>query len=217
MQQVTEEFSADSLDIYLTTVVARFENKAMADTTRRVARNPKQKLAANERVMAPEIRAETLGLDVTGYAAAVAAALRLRDSAIPGVDELRSDVRERGVERFITEWCGVDPGGRLHNQITEIVSDDDEPGSRHVVSELIVIKNPSGLHARPAAEIVESVKSIDATIHIRKGDKLANANSIMSVLALGATTGDTVTVEAQGDGAAAAVDALRQIMQATEH
>jgi phosphotransferase system HPr (HPr) family protein len=85
-----------------------------------------------------------------------------------------------------------------------------------MVSEQFVIENPAGLHARPAAEIVERAKALDATVQIRKGDKTANASSIMSLLALGATTGDTVTVVAEGADAASAVAELRTIMQSKE-
>ena len=86
-----------------------------------------------------------------------------------------------------------------------------------MLTEEVLIENPAGLHARPAAEIVEQTKVIDAAVHIKKGDKVADAKSIMSVLALGANTGDTVTIVAEGRDAQTAVEALRAIMTAAEH
>lgn len=86
-----------------------------------------------------------------------------------------------------------------------------------MITEEIVITNPAGLHARPAAEIVEAAKSSPAEIRIHKGDKAANAKSIMSVLALGANTGDTVQLTVEGEGADDIAAALRRIMQSEEH
>ena len=64
-----------------------------------------------------------------------------------------------------------------------------------MVTENIVIANPSGLHARPASMLIELAKQFSSTVEIVKGEKKANAASIMSVLALGAATGDEVAVE----------------------
>lgn len=76
----------------------------------------------------------------------------------------------------------------------------------------IIITNPQGLHARPAAALVEQMKSFDATVRVEVGNKSANAASIMSVLALGATTGDTAKVIAEGRDAEAALDAVNKIL-----
>ena len=62
----------------------------------------------------------------------------------------------------------------------------------------VQISNPAGLHARPAAQIVERAKQFEATIELASGKRTANARSIMSVLALGADTGDQVTITAEG-------------------
>ena len=51
---------------------------------------------------------------------------------------------------------------------------------------------------------------------IAKGSKSANAKSIMSVLALGAVTGDTVTVTAAGPDAQDAVAQMTEILQSQE-
>ena len=66
--------------------------------------------------------------------------------------------------------------------------------------------NPAGLHARPAAQIVERAKEFEATIELASGKRTANARSIMSVLALGADTGDQVTITADGPDEDEAVD-----------
>lgn len=64
--------------------------------------------------------------------------------------------------------------------------------------------------------IIEKVKQLSATVEIFKGEKKANAASIMSVLALGAATGDEVTVTADGDDAAEAFAFVKDVLLSTD-
>jgi len=79
------------------------------------------------------------------------------------------------------------------------------------------IANPSGLHARPAAEIVELLMDYDAEVTIVAGDRRANAASITQLIALGAGVGDEVSVSASGDDAEAAVSAVLAVLLPGEH
>ena len=63
----------------------------------------------------------------------------------------------------------------------------------------LTLTNPSGLHARPAALLVELAKSFTATVIIRYGEKSANAKSILSVLSLGASQGAFLTIVTEGE------------------
>jgi phosphocarrier protein FPr len=74
------------------------------------------------------------------------------------------------------------------------------------------IANPSGLHARPAAEIVERMLDFDADVTIVAGDRRANAASITQLIALGASVGDEVIISAAGDDADAATDAVLEVL-----
>jgi len=76
------------------------------------------------------------------------------------------------------------------------------------------IANPSGLHARPAAEIVELMLDLDADVVIVAGDRRANAASITQLIALGASVGDEVTVSASGDDSDAAIAAVLGVLLA---
>ncbi|MDE0318919.1 MAG: HPr family phosphocarrier protein [Acidimicrobiales bacterium] len=80
----------------------------------------------------------------------------------------------------------------------------------------VVITNPHGLHARPAAVMVEKLKAFDAEVRIEAGQKTANAVSIMSVLALGAGPGDTARVHSEGPQAEAALEAVVAILTEEE-
>ena len=76
-------------------------------------------------------------------------------------------------------------------------------------SEVAVVLPPGvDLHARPAADFVRAAMQFDADITVASGEREANAKSLLAVLALGAKRGTTLRLSADGDDAAAAVDAL---------
>lgn len=77
----------------------------------------------------------------------------------------------------------------------------------------VVLASASGLHARPAAIFVQEAKRFRSQIVVSRGEKTANAKSILSVLTLGAEQGDRITLRAEGDDAAAAVDALAALLE----
>jgi phosphotransferase system HPr (HPr) family protein len=72
------------------------------------------------------------------------------------------------------------------------------------------LKLPSevALHARPAAAFVRTAMGFQAQIVVVNGEREADAKSLMSVLALGATGGTELVVRAEGDDAPGAVEAL---------
>ena len=76
------------------------------------------------------------------------------------------------------------------------------------------IANPHGLHARPAAQIVERVMELDAEATIVAGERRANAFSITQLIALGASVGDEVTVSARGPDAAVAMETVLSVLLA---
>lgn len=70
-----------------------------------------------------------------------------------------------------------------------------------------------GLHGRPAAIVVKTAQAQQVTVKISIGEKSpVDARSIIAVLALGAHGGDTVTIEADGEGADAALDAMAEVL-----
>jgi phosphotransferase system HPr (HPr) family protein len=77
----------------------------------------------------------------------------------------------------------------------------------------VVVGSRIGLHARPAALFVKAASAQAVRITIRKGDgPSVDARSILRVLALGAKNGDTVVLEADGDGAKEALDAVATVV-----
>lgn len=80
----------------------------------------------------------------------------------------------------------------------------------------VTIASSQGLHARPAAELVEAMKGFDSSVRILVGEKKADTKSIMSVLALGAASGSEATIEAEGPQAEEAIAAAAAILTTEE-
>lgn len=77
----------------------------------------------------------------------------------------------------------------------------------------VVVGSRIGLHGRPAAIVVKTAQAQQVTVKISIGEKPpVDARSIIAVLALGAHGGDTVTIEADGDGADTALDAMAEVL-----
>lgn len=64
------------------------------------------------------------------------------------------------------------------------------------------------LHARPAATFVKTAMRFRSRINVGANGKTADAKSILAVLALGAKGGTSLQLNADGDDAGAALDAL---------
>jgi phosphotransferase system HPr (HPr) family protein len=73
---------------------------------------------------------------------------------------------------------------------------------------LLTIVNPLGLHARPAAKLVDCAARYTSEIRLTHQGQTIDAKSIMSVLMLAAPCGATLEVTADGDDGQAALDAL---------
>ncbi|NNE95520.1 MAG: HPr family phosphocarrier protein [Acidimicrobiales bacterium] len=121
-------------------------------------------------------------------------------------------------EELCEELWATNDRDRLYDILSGSEQSDDEGESSG--DNVVEITNPSGLHARPATLIVQLVQASPADLTIIKGDKPANAASIMSVLALGGSTGDTVSLTASGGSdadQAELVASVTEILTSEEH
>ena len=75
------------------------------------------------------------------------------------------------------------------------------------------VKNKLGLHARPAAQLVETTKKFKSEITISKNDVQVNAKSIMGVMMLAAEVGSALVISADGEDAQ---EALQEIFRLFE-
>jgi phosphocarrier protein HPr len=71
-----------------------------------------------------------------------------------------------------------------------------------------LIVNPLGLHARPAAQIVRLATTFGSDIWLEKDGMKVNGKSIMGVMMLAAECGSTIRIQASGDDAEQAIDAI---------
>ncbi|MDB5685162.1 MAG: phosphate transporter permease [Sphingomonas bacterium] len=78
----------------------------------------------------------------------------------------------------------------------------------------VLITNKRGLHARASAKFVTLASAQPATIEVVKDGSAVAGTSIMGLMMLGAAMGDSITISAIGDGAAAAVSALCELVEA---
>ena len=77
------------------------------------------------------------------------------------------------------------------------------------------IRNPSGLHARPAAMFVRTAAGFASTIRLENLDRPAapvDAKSIIAVMSSGVSTGHRVRLTAEGADEDAAIEALEQFI-----
>ncbi len=71
------------------------------------------------------------------------------------------------------------------------------------------IKDPIGIHARPAGMLVKIAKSFaDTTVTVTKNGTTVKAAQMMKLMGLGVKQGDVVTVAADGANEDAAIIAL---------
>jgi phosphocarrier protein HPr len=77
----------------------------------------------------------------------------------------------------------------------------------------VVIKNRAGIHARPAALIVQTAGKFQSNILFIRENEEINAKSIMGIITLGAAYNTEILIRATGPDETAAVDALVQLFE----
>ena len=102
--------------------------------------------------------------------------------------------------------CAAGEGARV-----KTVPDDNIPSSD---STTITLTNRDGLHARPAARLVAALTPYRARLVLTCGDKQADGKSLNQLALLQARSGDRLTLHADGDDAAAALQTFRDLAAA---
>lgn len=75
-----------------------------------------------------------------------------------------------------------------------------------------LIINKLGLHARAAAQLVKLAEQFSSDVKIGKDDQVVNGKSIMGLMMLAASCGSEIEVEANGDDAQAALEAIGELI-----
>ena len=82
-----------------------------------------------------------------------------------------------------------------------------------MVSAITVIKNPSGLHLRPAGILCKEELLFRSTISFRIGNTTANAKSVLSVLGACVKSGDAIEFICEGPDEEQALTAMVKIVE----
>lgn len=86
-----------------------------------------------------------------------------------------------------------------------------------MLSEKVIIKNPTGLHLRPAGLFCKTAMQFECKISIEKKAKQkkvsANAKSVLSVLGACIKNGDEVTIICDGEDEEEALSVMVQIVK----
>jgi len=75
----------------------------------------------------------------------------------------------------------------------------------------VTVHSPVGLHARPAANLVQTAKGFQAEILVEKSGRKVSAKSLLSVLSLAVKAGEQVAIHADGVDEAEALAAIGQL------
>jgi phosphocarrier protein HPr len=77
----------------------------------------------------------------------------------------------------------------------------------------VTIKNKLGLHARPAAMVVQTAARFKAKIKIIKDDQEVDGKSIMGIMTLAAGLGSQLSFMVDGEDEAQAATALKELVE----
>ena len=77
----------------------------------------------------------------------------------------------------------------------------------------VMVINRAGIHARPAAILVQAAKDFECEIIFERGDDRINGKSIMGIITLGASYGSEITIIAEGRDEKKAVEALIKLFE----
>ena len=109
-----------------------------------------------------------------------------------------------GEESSLT--CAAEEGARVKTAPGDNIPSGD--------STTITLTNRDGLHARPAARLAAALAPYHARLVLSCGDKQANGKSLNQLALLQARSGDRLTLHADGDDAAAALQTFRELAAA---
>ena len=77
----------------------------------------------------------------------------------------------------------------------------------------LTIINKLGLHARAATQLAQLANQFNANITLIKGEKQADASSVLGLMMLESHQGEQVKVMVEGEDAQAALDAIESLIE----
>ena len=81
------------------------------------------------------------------------------------------------------------------------------------MTDTVVVENKCGLHLRAVAQLVRVANTYACNIAVKNRGRSANAKSLLGILALAVPSGAELEIEAEGNGAYQAIEAIRGLVQ----
>ena len=133
----------------------------------------------------------------------------LDERPVGGVRVLDVPIVEGGVAAAVAAESGDDIEAVIRAASGESAPDPTASAERGAIAEsVVVLADPEGLHARPAAALVRLAAGFDARVTVNGAD----ASSLLRIIALGLRHGEHVTLRADGDQAAEALAAVGALL-----
>lgn len=86
-----------------------------------------------------------------------------------------------------------------------------------MIERTFTVQNKMGLHARPAALLVQTLQKFDSQVRLRKEDQEVDGKSIMGILTLTAEYGSALTVIAEGLDEQGVIESLERFFTSQAH
>jgi phosphocarrier protein HPr len=85
-----------------------------------------------------------------------------------------------------------------------------------MVEKALIIKNKTGLHARPAAQFVDVARKYKSEIVVKKDGKAINPRSIIALLSLCCVQGSKITISITGEDEQEAMEGFTKFLDKLE-
>ena len=136
-KEYPEEFTWNELTDHIDDLLARFRNKALRDTVYRIGKDLNRKLGPNDRFIGAIRMAKKHNLPYDKIANALSFGFHFRGTdhlgdMTPGDGEFAHLFRISGVEKILTDVCGLDPL-REKEIIEAVLQANREPGAEKIV------------------------------------------------------------------------------------
>ncbi|MDC7225154.1 MAG: HPr family phosphocarrier protein [Spirochaetales bacterium] len=81
-----------------------------------------------------------------------------------------------------------------------------------MVKGTILVSNPTGLHTRPAKNVVAKAKQFESKIIIKYGEKEADAKSLLKIMKLGITQNNEIELQCDGSDEEKALSTMTEFI-----
>ncbi len=77
----------------------------------------------------------------------------------------------------------------------------------------VVVRNPQGMHLRPATEFARLAMASGCAVRVKAGDLEANGTSVLELAMMGIAPGTTIVITAEGDASDRVVAELVELVR----